>query len=55
MLKITDKYEGTVHEINEEQIVVFLENELEIEKANELSIEEIEDQLHYQGYSLERI
>lgn len=55
MYKLVDAVDGTSHEMNESQIKNYLKNELDIAEADNLEIEEIENILHFQGFTLERL
>jgi len=54
MYKLIDNSTGSTCNITEKEIVVFLQSKLSINNAYELNIEEMEEILHYQNYTLER-
>lgn len=53
MYCLIDRESGTKHNMSEKQIVEFLKNEIKIENADDLEIEEISEILHFQGYDLQ--
>lgn len=54
MYKLIDKTNGVIHQMNEDHVKEYVRDILGVIEVNDMTIEEIQDVLHYHNYSLKR-